>query len=48
MAVPFINISKTLVSIKQWGGNFPKTDKNEIVKSQQTYEGLKIKVKFNY
>ena len=31
-----------LVSIKQWDGIFPKTDKNEIVKSQQTCDELKI------
>ena len=31
-----------LVSLKQWDDTFPKTDKNEIVMPQQTYEGLRI------
>ena len=33
-----------LVSIKQWDDIFPKTDKNETVISQQTYDELKITI----
>ena len=39
------NIKNTdLILSKQWYANFPTTDKNKVVISQQTYEGFKITV----
>ena len=42
MSFSNILINDLLVSLKQWDDTFPKTDKNEIVMPQQTYEGLRI------